>query len=201
MGRGRIALLPAILFFALAIPARAQDDEEAPVGPGRWIQVEGHAGMLRIDSEGWEPIYGGRVALHLPSGIGLGASAGFATRSVEFGGDTEDADVLIATGELLYLLRSVTRANLYGTIGAGMARFDATPAQVAAGGDDATEVVIPVGFGILWYNHPGGNWLAVRTEVRDNIVFLRGDPDLGTDNSIANDWELSVGLALLFGPQ
>jgi len=200
MRRGSAPLLTATILLALPALALAQDDEP-PVGPGRWIEVEAHGSYLRIDSEGWEPLAGGRVALHLPSGLGFGATAGFTRRSVEFGGATEDADVLIATADLIYLLRSVTRANLYGTIGAGAARFDASPAQIAAGGEDNTELVIPVGFGILWYNHPGGNWWGIRTEIRDNIVFHRADAELGTDNAVANDWELSVGLALLFGSQ
>jgi len=33
----------------------------------------------------------------------------------------------------------------------------------------------------------------------NNIVFLNGNPEFGTRDAIANDWELSVGLAFLFG--
>lgn len=197
MIRRRLALTTSILL-ALATPAIAQDDDEL-VGPGKSFQIEGHGGMLRFDGEGWEPSYGARAALHFRNGLGIGASATMAKHSVDFAGETEDVDALIATAEILYLLPSASRANFYGLLGGGIARFDATEAEIAAGGEDATEITIPVGGGILWYNHAHGNWLAIRAEVRDNIVFLRGDTDLGTENAIANDWELSLGLALLFG--
>jgi opacity protein-like surface antigen len=193
-------LLATVLVVALAPMARAQDDEE-PVGPGRWIEVEGHGSYLRFDGAGWEPLLGARVALHFPNGLGIGGSAGMTRRSVDIEDETEEGDVLIATGDLLYLLPSVTRANIYGTIGAGAVRFDATETQAEAGVEDITELVIPVGVGILWYNHPGGSWLAVRSEIRDNIIFLRGDSDVDEDNAITNNWEFSVGLALLLGPQ
>lgn len=192
--------LAALLVVLAAVPARAQDDEEI-VGPGRWLEVEGHGGLLRFDGEGFAPLTGGRVALHLPNGLGFGATAAFTKRPVDFDGESEDADAWIATADILYMLPSVTRANIYGTIGVGAARFDASEAEAAAGGDEETEWVIPVGVGILWYAHPWGDWWGIRSEVRDNIIFLRGDPDLGRDDAISNNWELSVGLSLLFGQQ
>lgn len=194
-------LAVALLATLAAVPARAQDDEEEVVGPGRWLEVEGHGGLLRFDGEGFAPIYGGRATVHFPNGLGVGATAGFTKRPVDFADESEDADAWIVTADFLYMLPSVTRANIYAVIGVGAARLDPSAAEEAAGGEQATEVVVPVGVGILWYAHPGGNWWGIRSEVRDNIIFLRGDPDLGTDDAISNNWELSVGLSLLFGAQ
>jgi len=196
----RRLLLGLLLTAIVPAGARAQDEDEI-VGPGRWVEVEAHGGFLRFDPGGFARLMGGRVTFHTPSGIGFGGTAGFAKRPVDFAGESEDADAWIATADLVYMLPSVTRANIYGLIGVGAARYDPSPAEEAAGGGKETEIVLPVGLGILWYAHPGGNWWAIRSELRDNIVFVRGDPDLGTDNAIANNWEISVGLALLFGSQ
>lgn len=186
-----------LLGAGFATGASAQDD--GPRGPGRAVEIEGHGGILRFDGEGWKPVYGGRATFRLPSGVGIGASASFAKRPHEIGDETEDADAVFASLDLSYMLRSATRANFFATLGVGAARFDPPPSHRALGVGRATELLIPVGIGILWYNHPGRPWWAIRTDLRDNIVFLNGNPELGTDDAIANDWELSIGLSLLFG--
>jgi hypothetical protein len=202
--RWRILVFTTLLVAFLApYPARAQDeDDEPPRGPGRAVELEVHGGGLRFDGEGSRLSYGGRATLRLPGGIGIGGSATMAKRPFDddiTGDETEEADAAFYTVDLSYMLESVTRANFFATVGAGIARFDPPPSYRALGVEEKDELVIPLGLGILWYNHPGGGWLGIRTELRDNIVFLNGDERLGTDDAIANNWELSVGLSLLFG--
>ena len=188
-----------LFLLGLAPLARAQDDGEAPRGPGRAVEIEGHGGILRFDSEGLKPVTGGRATFRLRNGIGIGASANFAQRPFEVDDDTEEADAVLASLDLSYMFESAARANIFAVLGVGAARFDPPPSHAALGVGKATELLIPVGIGILWYNHPGRPWWGIRTDLRDNIVFLNGNPELGTDDGIANDWELSVGVALLFG--
>ena len=199
--RARVSLLTAILAATLAATAHAQDDED-PVGPGRAIALGIHGGGVRFDGGGSRLSYGGRVILRLRNGIGIGGTATLAERSYDddlTGGESEKADATFYTADISYMLKSSEPANLYGFIGAGVARFDPPPAHRALGVGEATEVAIPVGIGILWYAHRGAPWWALRTELRDNIVFLQDNSILGTDDAIANDWEISVGLSLLFG--
>lgn len=197
----RVSLLAGLLVAASGAPALAQDDEP-PVGPGRVIELEVHGGGMRFNEGGSRLAYGGRVGLRFPNGLGLGASTTLAERTYEddlTGGDTEKADAAYLTADLSYMFKSVEPANFYGVLGAGAARFDPPPAHEAVGISKATELVIPLGLGILWYAHGGTPWWALRTEIRDNIVFLNGNAELGTDDAIANDWELAIGLSLLFG--
>jgi hypothetical protein len=196
-----VSLLVALLFAAFAGRASAQE-EEPPVGPGRVIELEVHGGGIRFEDGGSRLAYGGRVGLRFPNGIGLGATATLAERAYEdelTGDDTEKADAAYYTADLSYMLESVEPANIYGFLGAGVARYDPPPAHEALGVGKSTEIVIPVGLGILWYAHGGSPWWGLRTEIRDNIVFLNGNEELGTDDSIVSDWELAIGLSLLFG--
>jgi hypothetical protein len=199
----RVALVVALLMAGLGANVRAQEDEEPPVGPGRAIELGVHGGGVRFDGGGGSRLsYGGWVGLRLPNGIGLGASGTLAERTYDdeaTGGVTQRADVEFYSADFSYMLKSVEPANLYGFLGAGVARFDPPEGYRALGIGRSTELVIPVGFGILWYAHGGSPWLAIRSEIRDNIVFINGNRELDTDDSIANNWQLAVGLSLLFG--
>jgi opacity protein-like surface antigen len=197
----RISLLAAILVAALGAPALAQDDEP-PVGPGRVIELEVHGGGIRFEEGGSRPAYGGRLGLRFPNGIGIGANATLAERNYDdvlTGSESEKADAQYYTLDLSYMLKSVEPANIYALLGAGVARYDPPPAHEAVGIEKSTEVLIQVGVGILWYAHGGSPWWALRTEIRDNIVFLNGIEELETDDSIMSDWEIAIGLSLLFG--
>ena len=192
--------LGVLLLASPASPARGQEDEEPPVGPARAIEIGGHGGFIRFDGEGgYKPGYGGRVTFRLRNGLGVGASATFSRQPFDIADTIEKADAAFYSADFSYMFKSVERANFFAQAGVGAAQFDPPETHEALGKDRTTELLIPVGLGLLWFNHPGDPWWAIRADVRDNIVFLNGDADLGTDDSIANDWEISVGLSLLLG--
>lgn len=181
-----------------AVPTEGQQRPFA--GPGLEIAAQG--GGMFFDVDGFEPHAGGRLAFHLPNGIGFGASVDWASRGQEFDGATDDADTWLYAGEVIYTIPSASRANFFVFLGYGEARFEPGALAEAAGADTVTETLIPIGLGLLWYNHPGRPWWAIRAEVRDNIILADDPAALGReddDDEVTNNYGIAVGLSLLLG--
>lgn len=200
----RMRILTAVIVTgvsaSLAGPVAGQEEESGGQFSGATVELAGHGGLMFFDVEGTELATGGRLALHLPNGLGFAAAVDRATRAVELDDETDDAVTWFYAGEIHYTIPSATRAHFFGFLGFGQARFDASGLEEESlGADDRTETLIPVGLGLRWYNHPGAPWWALRAEFRDNIVIADEDEAAGRDDEVTNNYQLSFGLALLLG--
>lgn len=192
-----ISLALTVTTLGLAGAARAQNGTWA----GPTFEIAAHGGVLAFSEGGAQPAYGARVGLHLANGIGIGAAIDRADREYELGSpdDTRSAESLFYAGEISYTIPSATRAHFFAFVGVGRARLDPSPQEELIGLETEDHLLIPLGLGMLWTNHGGDPWWAIRAEARDHIVHVEGDEDAGTDDSTTNHYQLSIGLALLLG--
>lgn len=196
--RARYAIAPVALAGALLFPVPLASQ------PHPWesttFEVAAHGGGLRFDVEGLEPTLGGRLGVHLGGGLGFGIALDWASRDQEFEDQTEKADTWLYAAEARYTFPSATRANFFAFGGVGAARFEPGLLEEAADAEAVTELLVPLGLGMLWYNHPGEPWWALRLEFRDNIIFLEEDPEFGReDDAVTNNYALALGVAVLLG--
>lgn len=193
MTRRWIPALVAVLALTPA-SAEAQDDEGGPR-----LEVGAQGGVILLDDGGANPLAGGRATLRLAGGLGIGATAHWTRRSVDGpGGDSEDATVWFYDVEGSWAVPSASRANFVVSAGVGVARFDPTDSEAAAGADTDSEVTIPLGLGYQWYNYTGTHRWAARFDVRDYVVLVDGEG--ATDDSVTNNYQISLGLEIFLGP-
>lgn len=186
---GYAVLLAAAALLGWTAQARAQAEHYAT----RPWELNLHAGVIFIDEsyivDEAEGIFGARFLLNLPSGLGFGGNFDY----VQVSSGDADVDVYGYSGVLEYTFPSTSQAHFFvvGGIGAATAKFDAP-----AGEDDSeTDLLIPLGGGLKWFNRTNDpNW-AIRVDVRDNIVFS----DFGDDSETTNNIEVSGGVSFLFG--
>lgn len=190
-----VALALAVAGFGATDSARAQD---GPYG-GTTIELAGHGGVMLFDEGGNQLAYGGRAAVHMSNGLGVGVAVDRANRKYDVEGDSESVETLFWAGEVSYTIPSATRAHFFAFIGAGQARFDPTPAEAEIGVETRDHLLIPLGLGMLWTNHDGKPWWGLRVEFRDNIVHMDAEEVTGADDATTNNYQLSLGLAVLLG--
>ncbi|MDX1624344.1 MAG: hypothetical protein R3199_10250 [Gemmatimonadota bacterium] len=195
--RGAVALAFAVALASVAPRAEAQS---LRLWESTALEVAAHGGAIRFDVEGTEPSLGGRVGIHFANGLGLGVALDWASRRIEFEGQSADADTWLYAAEARYTIPSTTPANFFVFGGLGQARFEPGPLEEIAGAEATEELLIPIGLGILWANHPGPSWWAIRAELRDNIILLDASEEHGRDDdAVTNNYALAVGLAVLLG--
>lgn len=197
-----IARMGLVLALAGAVAGLAPGTAGAQDGPfaGTTIEAAAHGGYLFFDEGGTRPALGGRLGIRLANGLGFGAAVDRATREFELGDETDDAETLLWAGEISYVIPSATRANFFGFIGVGQARYEPSDLEESLGGETEDHLLIPLGLGMLWYNHRGSPWWGLRAEFRDHIVHIDEDEATGADDATTNNYQVSLGLILLLGP-
>jgi hypothetical protein len=154
-----------------------------------------HGGGLFLDGLETNELYaGGTALLHFGSGIAVGGTADWAGTTVEEGDEDLDATIWYYSGELSYGFPSVTQAQFYGFIGAGVARFQPGSELEDAGAEDESNVMVPVGFGVRWLNDKLDPSWGANLEIRDRVVYVDEE-----DTKVSNDWSISLGLSLILG--
>lgn len=192
MARRWIPTLLAILALA-PVPAGAQDDE-----PATRLEVGAHGGLIFLDGGGTNPLAGGRATVRLSNGLGIGANAHWTRRSLDPpDGDTEEATAWLYDVEGSWVVPSESRANFIASLGIGVARFDPTDSEEAAGADTESEISIPLGLGYRWYNYDGEHRWAARLDVRDYVILVDGEG--ATDDAVTNNYQVSFGFEIFLG--
>jgi opacity protein-like surface antigen len=162
------------------------------------IELNVHGGAAFLDELESNQLFGGGTALvHLGSGIALGGTVDWVGATVE--NDVEDEDDFDATiwyysGELSYGFPSVTQAQFYGLIGAGVARFQPGSELEDAGAEDETDLMVPVGVGVRWLHRMENPHWGATLEIRDRIVYSDDE-----ETKVSNDWSIALGLSVLLG--
>jgi opacity protein-like surface antigen len=162
------------------------------------IEINVHGGAAFLDELESNELFGGGTALvHLGSGIALGGTVDWVGATVE--NEIEDEDDYDATiwyysGELFYGFPTVTQAQFYGLIGAGVARFQPGSDLEDAGTEDETDPMVPLGVGVRWLNRMEDPSWGATLEIRDRIIYSKEE-----ETKVSNDWSIALGLSLLLG--
>jgi hypothetical protein len=155
------------------------------------IEINIHGGVAILDELESTELFGGATALlHVGSGVALGATANWVGTTL----DDEDATLWYYSGELVYGLASVTQAQFYGVIGAGVANFQPGSELEDAGVEDETDLMVPIGIGVRWLNQKDDPSWGATLEVRTPIVYSNDE-----ETKVSNDWFFALGLSLLLG--
>ena len=187
-----VSLIVLALLSAAVSDARAQDRLDLS-----GLEINLHGGGAFLDGLETNELYGGVTALlHFGSGVALGGTVDRVGTTLEAEGDDEDRDATIwyYSGELSYGFPSVTRAQFYGLIGAGVARFQPGDELEDAGAEDETDIMVPVGVGVRWLNEKADPSWGATLEVRDRVIYVDEE-----ETKVSNDWSISLGLSLLLG--
>lgn len=139
-----------------------------------------------------------RMFMNQPSGWGFGGNFTWIPGSVDFGTEEVDFNLYLYSAEVEYTFGSSTRLHPFVGAGVGAAtlKVEDVPDEFE---DSETELLIPLGGGIKWFPRTtNSNW-AVRVDVRDNIIFVSGDEDLGDSDETTHNFEISGGVSFLFG--
>jgi opacity protein-like surface antigen len=191
-----VAAVGLLLSLLAAAPARAQN----------WYELNGHLGGLRYDIENSDTdvALGGRMMLQYRNGFAWGGNFDWISVAEIPTGPNDDVDLnlyLYSFG-VEYMFPTASQLKFFVASGVGAATFKATDVGVSGDEDlSQTELMVPVGVGLKWYNRLSSPTWALRGDLRDNIIFVNADEDdvdlLGDDDT-QNNWEFSGGISFLF---
>lgn len=185
-----VSLIVLALVPATFSAARAQDRLDLS-----GLEVNVHGGGAFLDGLETNEFYGGVTALlHFGSGVGLGGTVDWVGTTIEEGEEDFDATIWYYSGELSYGFPSVTQAQFYGFIGAGVARFQPGTELEDAGAEDESDIMVPLGVGVRWLNDKADPSWGATLEIRDRVIYVDEE-----ETKVSNDWSISLGLSLVLG--
>lgn len=159
------------------------------------IEINVHGGAAFLDALESNELFGGATALlHVGSGVALGGTVDRVGTTVEIGDASENGTIWYYSAELSYGFPSVTQAQFYGLIGAGIARFQPGTELEDAGVENEHDVMVPVGVGVRWLNRKDDASWGATFETRDRIVYSKAE-----ETKVSNDWSIAFGLSVLIG--
>jgi opacity protein-like surface antigen len=163
------------------------------------VEINVHGGVAFLDGlETNEPFAGGTALIHVGSGIALGGTVDWVGTTVDFDEDDdedgESATIWYYNAELQYGFPSVTQAQFYGLIGAGVAKFQPSEELEDLGSEDESDIMVPVGVGVRWLNDKEDPSWGATLEIRDRIIYIDEE-----ETKVSNDWSLAIGLSLVLG--
>ena len=163
------------------------------------VEINVHGGVAFLDGlESNEPFAGGTALIHVGSGISLGATVDWVPTTIDIDEeddeDGESAALLYYSAELHYGFPSVTQAQFYGLIGAGVAKFQPSEELEDLGVEDESDIMVPIGVGVRWLNDKEDASWGATLEIRDRVVYKDEE-----ETKVSNDWSLAIGLSLVLG--
>jgi len=200
----RMIRRPALLF-ATALAVLAIRPEPSPAQTGWEFNVHGATLLDDLFPESGGSIQAGaRLVYTTPWRLTVGGNFDWArTQEVVLGGTGDvSADLLLFSGEIGYAAPVSPRTDLMLAAGAGSASVRLYDVPTGASLlEESSGLLIPVGVGVRFRNRPEAASWAIRTDLRDQVIFLDVvDPTSGeTDPEPRHNWEISAGVSLLFG--
>ena len=167
---------------------------------GRYIrpyELNLHAGAFFPDQDrgdDTEAMFGARILVNMLSGWSFGGSFDWVPRDqIPTGGEDVDVNTYLYSGgvEYNFASQSTTRLFLAGGIGAATTKYSDTDAV-----DDQTDLLVPVGVGVKWFNRPSDPSWGIRVELRDNLIWADQG---GGETDATNNFEISGGMSFLLG--
>lgn len=190
--------LAVILALAAPISASAQTPYELNL----------HGGAFFLDNaDDTDVMLGARILLHFPSGWGFGGNFDWVLSNTDLDddgpGEDIDQNLYLYSGEITYAFPTTSQLEFFVSGGVGAATFklsDIPEPLEDVIEDSSTNLLIPVGGGVRWYNRTSSPSWAIRGDVRDNIIFVdtfdtvEGDED----SKATNNFEVSGGVSFFF---
>lgn len=167
--------LVAAFVLGFAGTARAQATHYA----NKPIELNVHAGGLHLDGGDTKGMYGARLIYNMPSGWGIGGNFDWVP--------VDGGKYYIYNATVEYTFPSSSQLHFFADAGVGAAT--ASPDE----GDSQTNLNVPVGAGVKWFNATYDPTWGVRVDVKDQIVHSSSPSD--TSNNI----EFSGGVSFFFG--
>ena len=195
MYRNVTAWLIALTLVPIAVREAAAQDRLDLSG----LEINVHGGVAFLDELETNELFGGGTALiHVGSGVSLGATVDWVGTTVDIDEDDdvdgESATIWYYNAELQYGFPSVTQAQFYGLIGAGVAKFQPSEELEDLGFEDESNIMVPVGVGVRWLSSKEDPSWGATLEIRDRIVYIDEE-----ETKVSNDWSLALGLSVLLG--
>jgi opacity protein-like surface antigen len=206
------ALLVALLGLVWADQARAQVEEVRDY-PHRPFEINLNARAHRTHGAHDTHLgVGPRTFFHTRSGISLGGNFTWVISNADLGGGDVDVNTYLYNVELEYtfpmpgmlqpFLGAGAGASTVKVSDSGSGTLSLAPAGLGLASsenphDSQTNLMIPLTAGIKLLN--GSRRIAVRADVRDNVIMISGDEDAGTEDETTHNWEVSGGISFLFG--
>ncbi|MFN2383291.1 MAG: outer membrane beta-barrel protein [Gemmatimonadota bacterium] len=205
--------LGVLLVFGWSGQVQAQEEHYGT----RPFELNFHAGAIMVDAGGesdndTDVLFGTRAVWNAPSGWGFGASFDYVLSDADVDDDTEglslavdgediDTSTWLYGAGIEYTFPSQSQAHFFvgAGIGAATTKLSDAPEGVE---DSSTDLMVPVGGGLKWFNRTNDPSWALRADVRDNIIFREtfdADEEDSTGSEATNNFELSGGLSFLFG--
>jgi hypothetical protein len=185
-----VSLIALALGLLAAVPGLAQERLDLS-----GLEINVHGGAAFLDApEQTELFAGGTALLHMSSGVALGGTVDWVGTTEEVDDDNLDATLWYYSGELQYAFPSASRAQFYGLIGAGIARYQPGSDLEDLGAEDESDFMVPVGLGIRWLNDRDDPAWGATLEARDRVIY-RDDED----TKVSSDWSIAFGLSVVLG--
>lgn len=195
----RIVPLFAIAVFALAwtATARAQAEHYAD----KPIELNVHAGGIAIEDADTEVLVGGRLGYNMANGFGLEGAFDWTQQSEDFDGTDYTSNGYLYNVSLTYTFPSPNQLHVFVSGGVGAATTSPDSDLEDLGAESQTDLAIPVGGGVKWFNRTNDPSWGIRADVKDHII-VGSDQEfdgITVDGQTTNNFEFSGGISFFFG--
>ncbi|MDX1660214.1 MAG: outer membrane beta-barrel protein [Gemmatimonadota bacterium] len=186
-----LAIAALALGWTSAAEAQIRHYEDRP------IEVNVHAGGISVDGGDTELLAGGRLAYNMPSGFGIGGNFDW----VQVGDDQGDITLYLYSADVSYTFPSDNQLHFFVSGGVGAATFSFDDELEDLGAESQTELAIPLGGGVKWFNRVDNPTWGIRADVKDHII-VQGDQEVGAvtvEGETTNNFEFSAGVSFFLG--
>ena len=201
MSGTRIAALAVVLVLGGGGTAVAQFDRSDIHRPFEFDVLAGAHKFEDSDETGLG--VGARLLANHRSGFSFGGSFDWVIRTEEVLAGEQDVTVYYYNAELEYTFPTGMIEPFLGagagaaTVKLGDVEGSGTLQLASTGSTSETYLMVPVAAGIKIYNTT--RRIGGRIEVRDNVVFVSGDADAGTEDDTTHGWAIGAGVSFQFG--